>query len=73
MAPDRGLTGGGPRHYQGPLLDPGRGERAGQTPTRLEVTAEVIGASLQWANASLTKVMRSEQATAVDEQNEAPI
>jgi single-strand DNA-binding protein len=38
---------------------PTEGGRAGQTMTRLEVTAEVVAASLQWATATLTKAPRS--------------
>lgn len=50
------------------------GERAGQTLTRLEVTAEIVAASLQWATASITKAPRPEQAAAVDckESSDAP-
>jgi single-strand DNA-binding protein len=39
---------------------PTDGERAGQTLTRLEVTAEVVAASLQWATATMNKAARSE-------------
>ena len=39
---------------------PTEGERAGQTLTRLEVTAEVVAASLQWATATITKATRSD-------------
>lgn len=39
---------------------PSAGERAGQTLTRLEVTAEVVAASLQRAAATITKATRSE-------------
>jgi hypothetical protein len=53
---------------------PTEGERAGQTMTRLEVTAEVVAASLQWATASISKAQRSEPAAAVEGQDagEAP-
>lgn len=41
-------------------------ERAGQTLTRLEVTAEVVAASLQWATATITKATRSENQGRID-------
>ena len=48
---------------------PAEGERAGQTLTRLEVTAEVVAASLEWATATLVKSTRVEQAAAIDDRD----
>jgi single-strand DNA-binding protein len=48
---------------------PVEGEHAGETVTRLEVTAEVVAASLQWATARLTKAPRPERASDVDGQD----
>jgi hypothetical protein len=53
-----------PRSPRPPVRE---GERAGQMTTRLEVTADVVAASLQWATATLTKAPRSAQAPAGDE------
>lgn len=38
---------------------PTDGERAGETLTRLEVTADEVAASLRWATAAVTKAARS--------------
>jgi hypothetical protein len=43
-----------------PTWNPTDGERAGQTLTRLEVTAAVVAASLQRATATITEAPRSE-------------
>lgn len=46
---------------------PAEGERAGETLTRLEVTAETVGASLQWATVTVARAKRA------DSWAEAPI
>jgi hypothetical protein len=45
---------------------PAEGERAGQTLTRLEITAEVVAASLQWATASITSAPRPGYRSGID-------
>jgi single-strand DNA-binding protein len=46
---------------------PAEGDHADRTLTRLEVTAEVVAASLQWATITLTKAARSEHRSTGDE------
>lgn len=54
---------------------PAEGEHAGQTLTRLEVTAEIVAASLQWATVTLAKAPRSEHSQTADDRDadQAPI
>ncbi|MEJ2870475.1 single-stranded DNA-binding protein [Actinomycetospora sp. OC33-EN08] len=55
---------------------PTEGERAGETLTRLEVTAETVAASLQWATVTVAKAKRgdawTEAPVAADGEQEAP-
>ena len=48
---------------------PTEGDRAGETLTRLEVTADVVAASLQWATVAVAKVERA-RGTGADEGDE---